>query len=97
MESFIKFVLYSVTAVFSDLFSGYVLSTLWGWFIVSKFGLPALSVPYALGIMVIATFLTARLAVRPEGEKVEYMQQLAFSITKAAMCLLMGYIYLQFV
>lgn len=37
--------------------NGYVLSVLWGWFAVPVFGLPALSIPQALGVQVLASFL----------------------------------------
>lgn len=37
---------------------GYVLSILWAWFIVGTFGLPALTIPLALGIMVVVSYLT---------------------------------------
>lgn len=47
------------------LWRGYVLSILWGWFIVSLFHVPALSIPYALGISLILNLLTHG----PEGHK----------------------------
>jgi len=42
----------------SYLINGYVLSTLWFWFIVPTFGLPALSIPAAIGICMIVAYLT---------------------------------------
>ena len=38
--------------------SGYVLSILWAWFIVSTFGLPLLTVPVAIGVMLVVGYLT---------------------------------------
>lgn len=38
--------------------SGYVLSILWAWFIVSTFGLPLLTIPVAIGIMLVVSYLT---------------------------------------
>jgi hypothetical protein len=38
--------------------NGWVLSLLWLWFIVGIFGLPALSIPQAIGISLIVGFLT---------------------------------------
>lgn len=43
--------------VFSIILSGWTLSVLWGWFIVSKFGLPRLSIFEAFGISLLITFL----------------------------------------
>lgn len=37
---------------------GYVLCVLWGWFIVDTFGLPALTIPQAIGLVLIIIFLT---------------------------------------
>lgn len=37
--------------------NGWALSVLWGWFIVPLFGLPVLSIPYAIGIALIAGML----------------------------------------
>lgn len=37
---------------------GWVLSILWGWFAVPTFGLPALSIPTAIGLRVILGYLT---------------------------------------
>lgn len=39
---------------------GYVLSILWSWFIVPAFGLPALTVPLAIGLSLLVGFLTAQ-------------------------------------
>ncbi len=39
--------------------NGYVLSILWGWFIVTTFHAPALSIPAAIGISMVVSYLTA--------------------------------------
>lgn len=38
----------------SSLWSGYVLTIIWKWFMVPAFGLPALSIPMAIGLIVTA-------------------------------------------
>jgi hypothetical protein len=38
--------------------SAYVLTVLWGWFVEPTFGVDPLSVPYAAGLGVLASFLT---------------------------------------
>ena len=44
-----------LVAVPITIWRGYVLSVLWAWFIVPLFGLPALSIPLAIGLMVIVS------------------------------------------
>lgn len=53
----------------SSLWSGYVLSTLWGWFLVPIFDLPALSVPAAVGVALIVGYLTHQHKIESEKEK----------------------------
>lgn len=40
------------------IWSGIVLKTLWAWFAVPTFGLPDLSLPVAIGVGLVASFLT---------------------------------------
>lgn len=37
----------------SAIWGGYVVHVLWGWFIVPTFGAPALSIPAAIGVMLV--------------------------------------------
>lgn len=55
------------------LWKGYVLSILWGWFIVPYFGVAALSVPMAIGMVLIAGFLTAQY-IHIEDERKPYLK-----------------------
>jgi hypothetical protein len=52
----------------SAIWRGYVLSIIWGWFIVPTFGLPALSIPVAIGLSVVVGMLTSH-ATKTDGEK----------------------------
>lgn len=52
--------------VFGVLWSGYALSILWGWFVVPTFHLPALSIPAAIGISMIVSYMTHQ---RPPEDK----------------------------
>lgn len=45
-------------SVVSAIWSGYVLSILWGWFVVPAMSLPPISIPLAIGISLIAHMLT---------------------------------------
>ena len=61
-------VVFLVLAIFTlmAIIRGFVLSYLWGWFVV-PFGLPELSIPHAIGISLIIGFLTHQ--IRKEDEK----------------------------
>ena len=43
-----------------SILSGIILSKMWGWFIVSVFHLPALSVLNAIGVIIVVQFLTLK-------------------------------------
>lgn len=45
-------------APFSFVVRGWVLGTLWAWFIVPVFHLPALRIPYAIGLSLLVGMLT---------------------------------------
>lgn len=45
------------TILASVIVRGYTLSVLWGWFVVPLFGLPALNIPLAFGLVLVATTL----------------------------------------
>lgn len=47
-----------IIAVPTTIWNGYVLSILWGWFIVPTFEAPTLSVGYAIGFTMIVSYLT---------------------------------------
>ena len=47
-----------VVVFLSSVWSGYALSILWGWFIVSAFHAPALSIPAAIGVSMIVSYMT---------------------------------------
>lgn len=49
-----------ILMVASSIFNGYVLSVLWGWFIVPTFGVPPLGIVPAIGIALIVNYLTQR-------------------------------------
>lgn len=87
-----KIVLNIVNLVASVTFSGYTLSVLWGWFIVPMFGLPALAIPAALGVMLIATYLTKGVPTKAEQEEVKWY----YGWVKSLLALLIGAIYKAF-
>lgn len=50
-------VLFGVVAL-SAIINGWVLSILWGWFIVPVFNIPAISVEQAIGLAMVVSYLT---------------------------------------
>ena len=42
----------------SVVWRGYAFSVLWGWFIIPYFGVAALSIPVAIGLTMVVSFLT---------------------------------------
>lgn len=49
-----------VLLVAGSIWNGYVLSVMWGWFVVPTFDLPQLSIPAAIGASMVASYLTAK-------------------------------------
>ena len=45
----------------TTIFSGYVLSTLWSWFVAPTFDVAALNIPSAIGVMLVARYVTQQL------------------------------------
>lgn len=78
--------------VVSYLWTGYVLSILWGWFIIPIFSLPPLSIPTAIGIAVISGLLTHQSRSGKEEGSSAFGQIIAFNFISPAAALLIGWI-----
>lgn len=52
----------------SALWRGYVLSVVWGWFMVERFGLPPLSVAQAIGVALVGAAITHHYTPTVEGK-----------------------------
>ena len=88
--------------VFGALIQGYVLSKFWAWFIVPKFGLPALSILEAFALMLTAKLVTGKaFEVSKEVNKTKSMSESGKDVLKfLAICgfmLLMGWILSSFI
>jgi len=89
-----------VVMVVGSVFGGWALSIMWGWFIVPLFGLPGLSVPYAIGLSLTLNYLianndTGRNKDEDKTEAAIYATIVAF--VKPLFILLFGWVVLQFV
>lgn len=68
METFGKFVTVILVMILTPIIRGFVLMTLWAWFVAPTFSLPNLSLAIAVGIMFLWTFLTVKMTKKEEGE-----------------------------
>lgn len=84
--------------VIGTILRGWVLSILWKWFIVSAFGLPALSISAAIGVSIVASLLTFQYIYsrddRSDSEKIA--GGLGVSIGAPLLILAMGWVVKQF-
>lgn len=84
-----------ITAIGGSIWRGYVLSVLWGWFVVTTFGARPLGIAAAIGVSCVVSFLTFHYRPAPKddreaGEKIGEACVLAF--LGPAFSLLFGYI-----
>lgn len=85
-------------AVAGMTWSGFVLSFLWGWFFVPAFGVPAISVPSAIGIVLIMHYMTNKYQNKSNDEitKWEHVaEKIGIEVMKPAVTLLIGLIVKQ--
>lgn len=67
-----------------SLWQAYVFATLWGWFVVTTFDLPALSVPVAFGILLLVSMgqrSTSHLDGKKAGEIINHMAAHSLAVT----------------
>ncbi len=82
-----------LTAAAVMVWSGYVLSLLWGWFLVPTFGFPVLSIPAAIGLALIVRYLTAhKTDVTKDKTKDERIAEWGVAFLWPALALLVGWI-----
>lgn len=72
MQALLLFFLFVGITALGAIYEGFILKTMWAWFIVPTFGLPALSIPVAIGICLIMAFLTHQ--IPPKSEPGREMQ-----------------------
>jgi len=77
--------------VVSSILKGYVLSILWGWFIVPVFSLPELTVVSAIGIAIVVSYLTHQYNEN-KGEGKSFDKRIAIIILRPFFVLLFGWV-----
>lgn len=102
MKYFIGLVYFLFLIVVTSIFNGYVLSVLWGWFIVPTFvGAPQLLVVTAIGITLVVQYLTHQI---DDGGKKEdddkfgqkMVKTTVYAIAKPLLALFIGWIVHQY-
>ena len=58
---------------YSALMHGWALSKLWSWFISRTFDVPELSIPAAIGFLMVVNYLTTKIDLQKKKEKEEYL------------------------
>lgn len=79
----------------SAIWRGYALSIIWGWFMVPTFGLPALSIPVAIGLSVVVGMLTSHAMKTDDKQSPVAAVLIAFLVPVFA--LLIGWIAKSFI
>ena len=83
----------------SSMWNGYVLTVLWGWFLVPTFGMPALALAPAIGLSLVVSFLTHQsdAAKEQEGSSMErFSKAVAHSLLMPALVLGVGWVVQKF-
>ena len=90
-----------VLIALSSLYHGFVLTKLWGWFVVPTFSLPLLSLPAAIGLSLIVGLLAKGYGSKVLDES-DSLSKLMLKVTLMvawgpSLALLMGYIVSRYI
>lgn len=85
-------ILNMVYVIGCNIFSGFVLSILWGWFAVPAFGLPALTIPLAMGIMLVVSYMTKQADFNNQDREDYQKRMNVVSIVKPLGALAVGWV-----
>jgi len=87
-----------IVVVAASILNGWVLSVMWGWFVVTAFNAPPLSVPAAIGVGMVVSFLTAkRQTESKKGGWEDLTGELLFAVFYPLAALALGYIVYLFI
>ena len=84
----------------SMIMHGWVLSIMWGWFVVPLFGLPALTIPYAIGISAVVGIFKGNSTANKDDNKTattKFLEALFVAFVAPLITLGFGWIVLQFI
>lgn len=90
-----RFTVSIVCMIYTALLSGWAFTKLWSWFVVTTFGLAPLSIPAAIGLAFVVSYLTHQ--PNPEASKDKTWAQLlyfgvGYATAKVVLAMTFGYI-----
>jgi hypothetical protein len=94
--AFLVLMLLPLYIAFAAMWEGYALSVLWGWFVVPMFGLPALSIPFAMGLALVVGLLTSHRLGNEATDDSKQWRMVWVAVMRPAMVLLIGWIVTKF-
>lgn len=80
LTCFLLIVLIFIVPTLSSITNGYVLTVLWEWFVVPLFLVPSLSIPYAIGLVLVVGILINRKSLVKNEKKYEETSELVAAI-----------------
>lgn len=90
-----------VVLVVSSIANGFVLSVLWGWFVIPLFEVPSLTIAQAVGFSMVVSFLTYQYNDSDKKEEKSLTERIVYlillAIMRPALVLVTGYIVHLFV
>lgn len=95
MNEFMKFIGVLVIVTLSIIFGGYAFATLWDWFIVTKFGMPSLSIAESIGVGMVVSYATHQVNLKDKDRTASDL--LTIGIVKPLAALGIGWVVLQFI
>lgn len=86
--------MYLLALVLCTLWKGYVVSVMWGWFIVPLFGVPPLAISHAVGVSFLVSILTLYQVNDEKGKLMSerLIASIFFSATYPLLVLIAGWI-----
>lgn len=99
MEAIIFLIVGVLGTAVTITWEGFVLTKLWAWFVVPTFGLPMLTIPIAIGICIIAAFLTHQqnFKLKSGDEMMDALNAYGYSIFTGAVLLFIGWVVTFFI
>lgn len=96
MNNFAKIIGYIALLAATITLNGFAVSVLWGWFIVTTFGLVALTIPQTIGMGLVVSYMTVRTPKKGETDGRNFGETVAVALAKPAIFLLIGWIVTKF-
>jgi len=85
---------YTAVTIGAFALRGWVFMQLWLWFVVETFDLPRLNFGEAMGLSLVAAFLTYQISTASDGKK--YGEHIVTSIAWSLLALAFGFLWKQF-